>query len=161
MATAAAPARQHALEALVGLGVVVVAALFLFFGLARTGGVGSDGYPLKARFPNSSGVSVGSDVRVSGLKVGVVTGQELDPATYQAILTLSVRHGLKLPADTAAAITSEGILGGSYIALLPGGDSDQLKPGDEITDTQGATDLMGLIGSVINRSGDGAAPAAG
>lgn len=144
--------RQHAAEALAGLVVVVVAALFLSFALSRTGGAGSGGYELKARFPNSSGVAVGSDVRVSGMKVGSVTGQLLDPLTYQSVLTLSVNKNVKLPADTAAAITSEGILGGNYVALLPGGETDMLRPGEEIVDTQGATDLMGLIGSVINRS---------
>lgn len=145
----------HAAEAAVGLLVVVVAAFFLVFALGRTGGVGSDGYELKARFPNTGGVTVGSDVRVSGMKVGVVTGQTLDPETYQAVIRLSVRDGIHLPLDTSAAITSDGLLGGSYISLLPGGDEEMLRAGDEIDDTQGATDLMGLIGAVINRSGDG------
>ena len=95
------------------------------------------------------------------MKVGSVTAQKLDPASFQAIVTLTVDSAVRLPLDSSAAITSEGLLGGSYIALVPGGDTEQLAPGDEITDTQGATDLMGLIGSVINRSGgDAAQPAA-
>jgi phospholipid/cholesterol/gamma-HCH transport system substrate-binding protein len=154
--------KDHVAEALAGLAVVAVALWFLFFALARTGSSGADSYQLSARFPNASGINVGSDVRVSGLKVGTVTAQKLDPASFQAVVTLSVDSTLKLPADSSAAITSEGLLGGSFIALVPGGDTEMLVPGDEITDTQGATDLMGLIGSVINRSGssDGAASAA-
>ena len=151
--------KEHVAEALAGLAVIAVAVWFLVFALGRTGSSGTDSYALTARFPNAAGISVGSDVRVSGLKVGTVTRQKLDPASYQAVVTLSVDKAIKLPLDSSAAITSEGLLGGSFIALVPGGETDFLAPGDEITDTQGSTDLMGLIGSVINRSG-GDAPAA-
>lgn len=145
--------KDHVAEALAGLAVVAIAAWFLIFALGRTGSSGTDSYALTARFPNAAGISVGSDVRVSGLKVGAVSQQKLDPASFQAVVTLTVDKAVKLPLDSSAAITSEGLLGGSYIALVPGGETEHLAPGDEITDTQGATDLMGLIGSVINRSG--------
>jgi phospholipid/cholesterol/gamma-HCH transport system substrate-binding protein len=152
--------KDHFAEALAGLAVIAIAAWFLVFALGRTGASGTDSYQLTARFPNATGIAVGSDVRVSGMKVGTVTGQKLDPASYQAVVTLSVDKGVSLPLDSSAAITSEGLLGGSFIALVPGGDPEKLAPGDEITDTQGATDLMGLIGSVINRSGSDAPAAA-
>ncbi|MFN3371198.1 MAG: outer membrane lipid asymmetry maintenance protein MlaD [Sphingomonadaceae bacterium] len=153
--------KDHLGEALAGVAVLAIAAGFLVFALGRTGLGGGGTYELTARFPNATGISVGSDVRVSGLKVGTVTAQRLDPVSFQAVVTLAVNRGVELPADSSAAITSEGLLGGSYIALVPGGDTERLAPGDEITDTQGATDLMGLIGSVINRSGEPApAPAA-
>jgi phospholipid/cholesterol/gamma-HCH transport system substrate-binding protein len=145
--------KDNLVEAFAGLVVIAVAAFFLAFALDRTGSTGTGSYHLSARFPNATGISVGSDVRVSGMKVGSVTAQKLDPATYQAVVTLTVDRAVKLPLDSSAAITSEGLLGGSFIALVPGGEPEMLAPGDEITDTQGATDLMGLIGSVINRSG--------
>jgi phospholipid/cholesterol/gamma-HCH transport system substrate-binding protein len=145
--------KEHVAEALAGLLVLLVAGWFLAFAWGRTGGSTTDSYHLTARFPNATGINIGSDIRVSGMKVGTVVAQKLDPATYQAVLTLAVDSGVKLPADSSAAITSEGLLGGSYIALIPGGDTETLRPGDEITDTQGSTDLMGLIGSFINRSG--------
>ncbi|MGL6043450.1 MAG: outer membrane lipid asymmetry maintenance protein MlaD [Sandaracinobacteroides sp.] len=152
--------KDHLAEALAGLVVLAVAAWFLLFALGRTASSGTDSYVLKARFPNATGISVGSDVRVSGMKVGTVTRQALDPASYQAIVTLSVDSQVQLPLDSSAAITSEGLLGGSFIALVPGGDPEKLAPGDEITDTQGSTDLLGLIGSVINRSGGDDSPGA-
>jgi phospholipid/cholesterol/gamma-HCH transport system substrate-binding protein len=152
--------REHGAEALAGLAVVAVAAGFLAFGLQRTGATASGGeYELVARFPNAAGISVGTDVRVSGLKVGRVSSQSLDPKTFQAVVTLSVDHSLSLPLDTSAAITSESLLGGSYIALVPGGDPEALRPGDEIVETQGATDLLGLVGAFINRSGSEPPPA--
>ena len=151
--------KEHGTEAVTGILVLAIAGWFLAFALGRTGASGSHHYQLSASFPSAAGITVGSDVRVSGLKVGTVTAQKLDPKTFQAVVGFSVDSAVQLPLDSSAAITSEGLLGGSFIALIPGGDSEMLAPGDEITDTQGATDLMGLIGSVINRSGDATAPA--
>jgi len=145
--------KEHVAEALVGLLVLLFAAWFAFYALERSSGIGVDRYTVTARFPNAAGIDVGSDVRVSGMKVGTVTSQTLDPVTWQAVLTFAVDSKLKLPADSSAAISSDGLLGGAHIALIPGGDPEPLMPGDEIIDTQGATDLMGLIGSFINRSG--------
>ena len=146
--------RENWLEALVGLAVILLAGWFVLFAYGRTasGGAGSR-YELVARFPNATGVTPGTEVRVSGLKVGAVTGSTLDPRSFQALVTIAVDETLKLPVDSSAAITQQGILGGTYVALTPGGDTATLSPGDEITDTQGSVDLMGLIGSVVNRSG--------
>lgn len=152
--------RENVVEALLGAAVIVVAVWFVVFAYGRTSAESRGGYAVLARFPNVTGVATGTDIRVSGIKVGVVSGQKLDPKSYQAVVTMRVDDAVKLPIDSSAAITSEGILGGSYISLTPGGDSEMLRPGDEITDTQGATDLMGLIGSVINKTGDAPAPAA-
>ncbi len=151
--------KDNLVEALIGLLVVALALGFVGYAWARTGaGEGDGGTVLLARFPNIAGVSLGTDVKVAGVKVGKVVALELDPASYQAVLKVSVDRGLKLPIDSSAAITSEGLLGGNYVALTPGGDTAMLKDGEEIVETSGAPDLMGLIGSVVNRSG-GEAPA--
>ncbi len=152
--------KDNIIEALTGLIVVLVAVGFVLFAYDRTqAGTRDGGYLLKARFPNVAGVSAGTDVRVSGIKVGRVASQALDPGSYQAVLELSIDKALKLPVDSSASITSEGLLGGTYIALTPGGDAVMLKPGEEITETSGSTDLMSLIGSFVNRSGDASKPA--
>lgn len=151
--------KDNIIEALVGLIVLGVAVGFVILAYGRTQTGGGDGYLLKARFPNIAGVTQGTDVRVSGIKVGRVASQALDPTSYQAILELSIDKALKLPIDSSASITTEGLLGGTYIALNPGGDTVMLKPGEEIIETSGAADLMSLVGSVVNRSG-GDAPAA-
>ena len=152
--------KDNIVEALVGLLVVIVAIGFvvLAYGRTQAGGV-ADGYLLKARFTNVSGVSPGTDVRLAGIRIGKVAGQSLDPGSFQAVLDLSIDKGLQLPVDSSAAITTEGILGGTFIALTPGGETTVLKPGEEITETSGATDLMALIGGFVNKSG-GEAPAA-
>jgi phospholipid/cholesterol/gamma-HCH transport system substrate-binding protein len=152
--------KENIVEALVGLLVVLVAIGFVSFAYNRTqAGTAGDGYVLKARFSNVTGVSPGTDVRVAGIKVGMVTKQSLDPGSFQAMVEFGIDKALKLPIDSSAAVTTEGLLGGTYVSLTPGGDSVMLKPGEEITETSGATDLMSLVGSFVNRSG-GDAPAA-
>lgn len=159
--------RQNIIEAIVGALVIAVAVAFvLFFYQRTTGNVGSSRYEIAALFPNATGVSVGTDVRVSGVKIGTVTSQSLDPQTFQARLGLAIDSRIKLPLDSSAVIASEGILGGNYISLSPGGETETLREGDEITDTQGSVDLMTLIGGFINQTGkddgnkNGGAPAA-
>nr|WP_310522788.1 outer membrane lipid asymmetry maintenance protein MlaD [Polymorphobacter sp.] len=153
--------KDNIVEALVGLIVVLVAIGFVVFAYGRTqAGARADGYVLKARFPNVTGVSPGTDVRLSGIKVGRVMAQSLDPVSYQAVMELGIDKALQLPIDSSAAITTEGILGGTYVALTPGGETVMLKPGEEIVETSGATDLMALIGGFVNKSGDAAPPAA-
>lgn len=142
--------KESLVEALIGAVVLLVAGLFLFYAYSNTAvGRAGSGYSLIARFPSAVGVNVGTDVRISGIKVGSVIRQELDPETFQAKVTFTVQNDVELPADTIAKISSEGILGGSYIDLSPGGDMDTLQPGDEIEQTQGTVDLMSLIGRAI------------
>lgn len=148
--------RENRAEALVGLAVVLVGLAFLLFAWARTGG-GDGGMRVTALFPSANGISVGTDVRVAGLKVGRVAAQRLDPQGFQAEVTLALDEGLRIPADSSAAIQTESLLGGSHVALLPGGAAEPMKNGDVILETQGAVDMMSLIGGVINRSGEGTA----
>lgn len=153
--------RENLVEALVGLAVVALAVWFVVFAWGRTGGgSGGPAVHVTALFSNASGVSVGTDVRIAGLKIGSVSSQKLDPKTWQAEVILSLDPAVKVPADSTASITSEGLLGGTYISVAPGGDTVALKEGDTIVDTQGAVDLMGMIGQFINKSGDDK-PAAG
>lgn len=152
--------RENIGEALVGLFVIVFAAWFVWFAWSATGGGAKAGaIHVHALFPNSTGVNVGSEVRVAGMKVGTVTAQKLDPQSFQVNMTLAVDPAVKLPADSSAAITSEGFLGATFISLIPGGDPTPLKNGDTIADTQGAMDLMSMVGQFINKSGSSSAPA--
>lgn len=145
---------ENASDAVIGLLVVILAAWFIVFAWHRTGGGnGGDTIHVTALFPNAGGVNPGTEVRVAGLKIGTVTAQRLDPKSYEAEVTLALDPAIKVPADSSAAITSEGLLGATYIALNPGGDTNMLKDGDTIVDTQGSIDLMGLVGQFINKSG--------
>ncbi len=147
-------------ETATGAVVLGVAGAFLAYALGssvsdRMGG----GYELFARFGQAGGLAEGADVRVAGVKVGQVERITLDPKTYLARASFRVNAGVKVPSDSTVKITSDGLLGGQYVAVQPGGAEDDLKAGGEFQNVQGAVDLFGLIGQVIRPQG-GAAPAA-
>ncbi|SFJ11100.1 outer membrane lipid asymmetry maintenance protein MlaD [Albimonas pacifica] len=146
---------SSAAETLIGAAVIAVAAGFLVYGAqtADLGPGGSDRYELKAAFRKVEGVSVGADVKIAGVKVGSVSSLELDPSTYQAVAMLSIDGSVKLPDDSDAAIQSEGLLGGNYVAITPGGSDLMLAPGEEILYTQGSVNLMDLVGRAISSAG--------
>ena len=112
--------RRNFAEVLIGAVVLLVAAGFLAYAIAHSGRSAPAGYQLYARFDHIDGLAVGSDVRVAGVKVGSVDSATIDPKTYQAVVGLTVRDDLKLPKDSSAVITSESLLGGKYLALVPG-----------------------------------------
>lgn len=103
------------------------------------------GYDLIAAFPNVEGISTGSEIRMAGVPVGRVTEISLNPETYLAEAKLRLRDGVVLPTDSAAVIQSDGLLGGAYLELQAGGSLDNLAPGDEIEDVQGAVSLLSLM----------------
>ncbi|MDO9459859.1 MAG: outer membrane lipid asymmetry maintenance protein MlaD [Alphaproteobacteria bacterium] len=136
-------------ETLIGAAVLVVAGIFLAFGYS-TSSIGSDGgFMLIAKFDRVDGLTTGSDVRMSGIKVGTVIAQRLDQETYQAVIEMDIKQGIPLPDDSSAKITSEGLLGATYLSLDAGGSEDFLENGSEIRFTQGSIDLMSLIGQAI------------
>lgn len=137
-------------ETVIGATVIVVAVIFFTYAY-RTGEVGaaSGGYSIDARFERIDGISTGSDVRMSGIKIGTVVAQKLDPVSFEAIVTMTVSPDIKLPDDSTAKITSEGLLGGNYISLEAGGSEKNLASGDEITNTQSSVDLLSLLGQAI------------
>ena len=141
---------QHNLvETLVGAFVIAVSAIFLSYGYSVSDMSPKSGYKLIAEFDRIDGLTVGSDVRMSGIKVGTVIDQELNKQNFYAIVTLSINDDIELPDDTSAKITMEGLLGGNYVSLTPGGGFDLLTDGDEISYTQGSVDLIGLVSQAM------------
>ena len=146
---------NNAAEALIGAAVLAAAGGFLVYAAqtADLGVSGGDRYELTAAFRKAEGLTVGGDVRVAGVKVGAITDLALDAATYRAVATLSIDRGVKLPEDSDAAIAVEGLLGGAYVAVTPGGSDFMLEPGDEIAYTQGSVNLLDLVGRAISGGG--------
>jgi phospholipid/cholesterol/gamma-HCH transport system substrate-binding protein len=139
------------IESIVGAAVLAVAVWFLVFSY-QSGGNGSgsgNGYELVAKFTSVAGVPQGADVRISGIKVGEVSGMVLNPATYLAEVRLSMAAGTMVPADSAVAVKSESLLGGKYLAITPGAEDAMLKDGGELLYTQPAVVLEDLIGQAI------------
>jgi phospholipid/cholesterol/gamma-HCH transport system substrate-binding protein len=141
--------RHGVAETLTGAFVLVVALAFLAYAVAHSGRTGGSGYTLQARFDHIDGLSTGGDVKIAGVKVGTVTDVSIDPKTFVAVVTITVRDNIQLPKDSAASIVSESLLGGKYISVSPGGDETDLKPGQSITITQSSVSLEELLGKFI------------
>ena len=145
---------RNAAETLIGAIVLIVAVGFFYFAYTRSDiGAAVDGYTVTAKFTGVGTLSPGADVRLSGIKIGNVVTQTLDPVTYLAEVTLTIDDQVKLPTDTTAQISSEGLLGGAYVKLEPGGEEVMLGDGDEIQFTQAAADIVGLLTQLVFSQG--------
>jgi phospholipid/cholesterol/gamma-HCH transport system substrate-binding protein len=142
--------KRSVFETLLGAAIIIVAGLF-FYHSYTTADVGptTNGYEVSANFSTIGGLKTGDAVQISGVKVGTVSGVELDQTTYLAKVSMMIDSAIELPLDTAAKISSEGLLGGVYMALEPGGDPDLLEDGDSIQYTQAPQNLEELLGKFI------------
>jgi len=109
------------------------------------------GYELSARFDRADGIGVGSAVRLAGVDVGTVVAQRLDPR-FRALVTMRVAPDVQLPADSAALIETDGLLGDKFIALQPGADEKNLSPGSEFRFTQGAMNVADILELIISQA---------
>jgi phospholipid/cholesterol/gamma-HCH transport system substrate-binding protein len=142
-------AARNLSELLAGAAVLAVAGGFLGYAVANTGRSAATGTLLSARFERIDGIGPGSDVRVAGVRVGRVVSARIDPSSYQAEVTFTVQSDVKLPTDSSAEISSDGLLGGKVLALVPGGADKMLGEGGRITITQSAASLEQLLGKFI------------
>jgi phospholipid/cholesterol/gamma-HCH transport system substrate-binding protein len=143
-------AKRGTAEVLTGAAVLLVAAGFLAFAVVHSGrATGTSGYKLYARFDHVDGLNLGADVRIAGVKVGSVLDMRIDPKTFLADITMSVRDDIHLPKDSAAEVTSESLLGGKFLNLSPGGDATDLPAGGTITITQSSVSIEQLLGKFI------------
>lgn len=149
--------QRNIVETVLGAVVLLVAGGFLFFFSQKTDLSPKAGYVINAKFSKIDGLETGSPVRISGVKVGKVLDFSLDPVHFQAIVRMHINSGIELSSDTAAVISSAGLLDGKFMSLMPGNEDDILKAGDTITDTQAAPNLEELLGkyvfSVNNKKG--------
>jgi phospholipid/cholesterol/gamma-HCH transport system substrate-binding protein len=145
--------QKNIIETLMGAVVLVVAVAFLAFAYKGSDLQVEDGYLVNANFSNASGISLGSDVRIGGIKVGVISALDLDPKTYEAIVSMQVRSSAQMPKDTSAAIVGNGLLGEKYVQLTPGNDDKMIKAGGKIQFTQSSINLEELIGKFMFSGG--------
>ena len=135
-------------KAEVALGAVVLAiAIGFVVYLSQSTGLtmGGDSYQIRAGFRTAEGISVGTDVRLAGVKIGAVQDLSLNSETYRAEAVLAIQNDVLIPDDSALTITSEGLLGGHFVEVMPGASFDYLADGGEIIDTQGSVSLVTLL----------------
>ena len=146
---------EHKTEVLVGAAVLAVAMGFLIYTAQLTGVRTSAGsYPLTASFRSLEGVKIGTDVRLAGVKIGVVNSVTLNTQTYRAETVVKIEDGVEIPDDSAITIASEGLLGGTFVEIVPGGSPFMFEPSAEIEDTQSAVSLVSLLLKFVSGSGE-------
>jgi phospholipid/cholesterol/gamma-HCH transport system substrate-binding protein len=150
---------ENPTEVFAGAAVLAAAVAFVFYATQSTGISGNAAtYDLKASFRSVEGITLGSDVRMAGVKVGTIISLDLNPKTYFADATVAVKNDLLLPDDSAILISSEGLLGGNFIELVPGGSETNLQPGAEIEDTQGSVSLISLLMKFVSGNSNDPTP---
>ena len=146
---------ENTTEVTVGGLVLALAVGFSIFVFQITGLSNSSGsYPIYASFRSAEGIKVGTDVRLAGVKIGTVSALDLDSNTYQAVSVLELKDDIRIPEDSALVISSEGLLGGNFVEIIPGASFDYLASGDEIVDTQGSVSLMSLLMKFVSSGQD-------
>lgn len=141
--------RSNSIEAILGAIVLATAGFFLYFAYNSSQRSQVNGYNLFAKFEKVDGIIAGSDVKLSGVKVGNVKSITIDPASYQAVVVFTIKESLHIPTDSAASIVSEGLMGGKYLSITPGMSQDMLKEEAEISLTQSSLNFEGLIGKYL------------
>ena len=137
------------MERAVGLFVLggLICLGFFAFRLGSRELTASETYSVEARFSSVAGLTQGAQILVAGVPVGSVGKLRLGK-DFAALVELKIRKDLQLPSDTMASIRSHGLLGDQYVSITPGGEDRTLAPGDRITDTEPALDLVQLLGKV-------------
>lgn len=143
--------RESVTEVIVGVLVLAVAGGFLWYATQATGTGGRPAsYDLAANFRSAEGVSVGTDIRLAGVSVGAVTALSLNPETYRAEAELSIERGIRVPDDSSAVVASEGLLGGTFVEIVPGGSFTYLEEGQLFQSTQGAVSVIQLLTKFVS-----------
>ena len=140
---------RNTLETVMGAIVLLAAIGFVALAYEAADVKGNGGYEIAAEFGSTGGLSVGDDVRISGIKVGQVTAQQLDSVTYVAKVSMAIDPTIKIPSDSSARITAASLLGGNYLELMPGAAADTLGAGAVIYDTRDPISLSDLLGKAV------------
>jgi phospholipid/cholesterol/gamma-HCH transport system substrate-binding protein len=144
------------------VGMFVVAGIGALVMLAmKVGNLGtynvSETYQVQAYFSNIGGLKPKASIKSAGVLVGRVVDITLDTEKYEAKVMMSIDKRYQFPKDTFASILTSGLLGEQYIGLSAGGDTETLKAGEVIKQTQSAAVLEDLIGKFIYNKADEAA----
>jgi len=153
---------QRAMNSFVGL-FVLTAILGLIILAFKVSGLTSflkpAGYDISAAFEDIGSLKVRSPVKIGGVVVGEVSTIKLDPTSFKAVVIMHIdSHYRDIPDDSSISILTAGLLGDNYLAINPMYNQTYLKNGSEIQDTHPAMILEKLIGQLIYKLSNPAAP---
>lgn len=147
--------RKKPVETIMGLVVLAIAFLFLIFAYNVSDLQVVKGYNLSAEFLKVGGLSVGSDVRINGIKIGTVTSQHLNADDYTVVVNFSIASDVKLPKDSVVSIVSDGLMGDKFVKIEPGMAKEFLSEGDYFNKTKDFKTLEDMVGEIIFMVTDG------
>ena len=138
-------------EFLLGLVVLGVAGWFFFLVVLSTSTWWDKdtAYHHTAQFSSVTGLNVGADVRIGGVNVGEVTAITLDPILLEAIAHFTIRNEVRVPDDSSVQVVTDGLFGGKFLRVVPGGSEATFKNGDEFVEVENALALEELIGRAV------------
>jgi len=126
-----------------------LALVFVYLYGGRDVAAAIDGTEVVAKFNRVDGLVTGDEVHMGGIRIGTIERMTLDDQ-YRAVVTMRIRPDVKLPKDTSAAVHTDGLFGAKFIILEPGGEVEFMRPGDEITYTQGSVVVSDLLDLIIS-----------
>ena len=146
--------KQNWIETITGAVVLAVAVFFVAFAIRAIGGSSfGNVYSLNASFASAEGVNVGGDVRMAGVKIGTIKSMTLNPQDYQANVEISVDSDYFIPTDSEIKIASDGLLGASFVEIVPGADEMTMAAGDQFSFSSGSISLLSLFAKFATGSG--------
>ena len=140
---------KRPVETIMGIVVLAVAVFFAYFAYNVSDLQVVKGYNVTAKFLKVGGLTVGSDVRINGIKVGTVIAQNLDDKDFTAEVKMSLSSNVHLPNDSVVSIVSDGLVGDKFIKIDPGHSEVMLKDGDIIKNTKDFKTLEDMVGEII------------
>ena len=140
---------RNLIETIMGAVVLAVAGFFLVFAYSHADLQEVKGYTTSVQFTGAGGLVNGSDVRINGIKVGTVSNLAIDPQTFNAVVTMTIRPDIKLPVDSVASVATEGLLGGNFVALQPGKSTTFIAGGQPLTHTKEHKSIEDMVGQLI------------
>ncbi|MBO42211.1 MAG: outer membrane lipid asymmetry maintenance protein MlaD [Rhodospirillaceae bacterium] len=140
---------RRSIETILGATALSILGVLVYFAFIATDLRLDEGYEVTAKFNAVDGLVVGSDVRIGGVKVGAVVGQQVDPRDFKAIVSMTIRPDVRLTKDTLVSIGNDGLLGGNYIKLELSGGGHALIDGAELTKTKDVISLGELLQRVL------------
>ena len=121
-------------ETIIGAFILIIAGWFIFSVVSKSENIfpNEDEVKYTASFFDASGIRVGSEIKLAGVNIGRVIDVSLNADTYSAEVILAINSNIRVPDDSEAIITSEGLLGSNFVSITPGGSNQFLQPNEKI-----------------------------
>ena len=125
--------KTNILESMLGLITLMIAMIFLIsFINANNQNFSDQTYNLKAKFLKVGGIMIGNDVKLRGVKVGIVKKVQLDKDFFASV-EFEIDSKIKVPTNSSISVFSDGLLGNKYLSIIPG---ETLSKEDYLTENQ-------------------------